>query len=450
MGPQLRFIIACPHNGSEDLKNFLAGSLDCTVTSDLASADGLNTHDGGLSYSTLLEEARRRATSDTTNSSKRLILSVEHKYQSSMATTIADTRPAFLIRDPVRALNCWKQAGRPDAQEFIDCYASQFRMMDQMPSPAIVCVYEKLAIHTRAELERLCASWGVQCPKRRSEDSSLSMIPDTPPYHLLSNSEKDLVEERLGRLYLRHWQDETSHLRGVLSEKTWIGFDLDDTLHEFRRTSSKATAQVLHKISERHGIPLPALKEEYGRVLRAGTANAFSDGKTSFDYRRERFNAVLERFVQPLPQDERLFVAELLESYESTLTASLETKCGAIGLLSAIKDMGKNIVIVTEGPQDAQERTIEALGIAGYVDFLATTNHFRVAKTDGLFGKVLQHLDISPADMAYIGDSEQRDMEPATAEGIFCIHLAEAEHVSLDTNPPRVNTLRKLQYILAG
>jgi putative hydrolase of the HAD superfamily len=73
-----------------------------------------------------------------------------------------------------------------------------------------------------------------------------------------------------------------------------------------------------------------------------------------------------------------------------------------------------------------------------------------VAKTDGLFGKVLQHLDISPADMAYIGDSEQRDMEPAMAEGIFCIHLAEAEHISLDATPPRVNTLRKLQYILAG
>ncbi|KAH7358338.1 Haloacid dehalogenase-like hydrolase [Plectosphaerella cucumerina] len=367
-----------------------------------------------------------------------------------MATAIAETRPAFLIRDPIRVLDSWKQAGRPDAQETISSYASILSTMDQMPSPAVVCVYEKFATQPQEELERLCASWGVSCPKTASKKSGLSTIPDVPPYHLLSNSEKDLVEERLGRLYLRHWQDETSHLRRVLSEKTWIGFDLDDTLHEFRRASSKATAQVLAKISERHGTPLPALKEEYGRVLRAGTANAFSDGKTSFDYRRERFNAVLERFVQPLPQDEHHFVTELLESYESTLMTSLETKCGAIGLLSAIKDLGKKVIIVTEGPQDAQERTIEALGIASYVDFLATTNRFQVAKTDGLFGKVLQHLNISPADMAYIGDSEQRDMEPAMAEGIFCIHLAEAEHVSLDTNPPRVNTLRKLQYILDG
>ena len=40
-------------------------------------------------------------------------------------------------------------------------------------------------------------------------------------------------------------------------------------------------------------------------------------------------------------------------------------------------------------------------------------------------------------------------MKPATAEGIFSIHLAETEHVSLNTDPPRINTLRKLQYILS-
>jgi hypothetical protein len=351
--PQLRFIIACPHSCSEAFAHLLAGSSDCAVTSDLVSADGLNTHNGGLSYSTVLEEARRRATSDTTKWSKRPILSVEHVHHSALATSIAGIRLAFLIRDPVRALDCWKQAGRPDAQQFIDCYAGHFRMMDQMPSPAIVCVYEKFVMQPREELERLCASWEVSCPKKACKESGLIKMSDAPPYHILSNSEKDMVEERLGRLYLRYWQDEVSHLGKVLSEKTWIGFDLDDTLHEFRRASSKATGKILTKISERHGIPLPTLKDEYGRVLRAGTANAFSDGKTSFDYRRDRFSAVLEHFVHPLPQDEQQFVAELLKSYELTLMASLETKCGAIGLLSAIKDLGKKVVIVTEGPQDA-------------------------------------------------------------------------------------------------
>lgn len=165
------------------------------------------------------------------------------------------------------------------------------------------------------------------------------------------------------------------------------------------------------------------------------------------DYRRERFLSVLTKFS--LPQDST-FLAGLLEVYESTLKASLELKCGALALLSTIKKMGKKIVVITEGPQDAQERTVKDLGIDGYIDFLATTNHFRVTKLDGLFAQVLVYLGISPSDIAYVGDNEQRDMQPAMAEGILCIHLSEAEDISLDAFPPRINTLRKLQYILSS
>ncbi|KAL8282645.1 hypothetical protein RB597_010059 [Gaeumannomyces tritici] len=236
-------------------------------------------------------------------------------------------------------------------------------------------------------------------------------------------------------------------LRAILLEKTWVGFDLDDTLHEFRRASSAATATVFSKITERHGVPAPALKEEYSKILRKGTANAFSDGKTSFDYRKERFSSLLEHFS--LPHDTE-FMDGLLTSYEATLVASLELKCGALSLLSTIKNLGKKIVVITEGPQDAQERTVEALGIAGYVDFLATTNRFGVSKVDGLFGKVLQHLGVGSGDIAYIGDSDERDMKPAMVDGIFSVHLAEAKNVSLISSPPRINTLKTLQMMLSG
>jgi len=69
-------------------------------------------------------------------------------------------------------------------------------------------------------------------------------------------------------------------------------------------------------------------------------------------------------------------MAELLDSYEAIIMASLELKCGALGLLSAVRNMGKKIVIMTESPQDAQERTVQRLGIGGYIDFLASTKHF--------------------------------------------------------------------------
>ncbi|KAI0151593.1 HAD-superfamily hydrolase, subfamily IA, variant 1 [Xylariaceae sp. FL1272] len=234
----------------------------------------------------------------------------------------------------------------------------------------------------------------------------------------------------------------------MLVEKKWIGFDLDDTLHEFRRSSKTATEEVLKMVATRYDLPtsVAALMDIYTKTLKAQTANAFSDGKTSFQYRQQRFSALLSELL--LPEDTES-MSELLETYESTLKASLKLKCGALELLSTIKNMGKKIVVITEGPQDAQERTVKDLGIDKYIDLLATTNYFRLSKLDGLYPKVIQHLGVSPSDMAYVGDNEQRDMEPAMAEGILCFHLAEDQDVSLGTVPSQINTLRNLQYTLA-
>jgi phosphoglycolate phosphatase-like HAD superfamily hydrolase len=99
---------------------------------------------------------------------------------------------------------------------------------------------------------------------------------------------------------------------------------------------------------------------------------------------------------------------ELAHTYEAALEDSLELKCGALSLLTHIKAMGKKIVVITEGPQDAQEKTLEKLGLKDKIDFLATTNLFRVSKVDGLFSKVLEQLKIGASDMVYVGDSKQR------------------------------------------
>jgi putative hydrolase of the HAD superfamily len=52
-----------------------------------------------------------------------------------------------------------------------------------------------------------------------------------------------------------------SRLRTIIAEKTWVGFDLDDTLHEFRRSSGIATNKILDEISKRFGIHMPELKD---------------------------------------------------------------------------------------------------------------------------------------------------------------------------------------------
>ncbi|KAI1399028.1 Haloacid dehalogenase-like hydrolase [Hypoxylon fuscum] len=366
--------------------------------------------------------------------------------------------PVFLVCDPIPGFNTWKSLGRADPQDLSDYYTTICRMLDQASSHTALCLlYERLISDPETAIKRIYALWEVPYLETMLQpvyelttiegQSFIDLGLPSHSYGLLSNKEKDNIEQLAGHRYMRLWESDITRLHAALSTKTWVGFDLDDTLHEFRRSSGMATDKVLKEISQQYGTPMSALKDEYSRVLKEKTVNAFSDGKTSFDYRRERFSSLLTRFS--LPQEPQ-FMTQLLELYEATLVTSLELKCGALKLLSTLKDMGKKIVVVTEGPQDAQERTVQALGISEYIDFLATTNKFRVTKTDGLFSRVLEHLGIPATDMVYIGDNEQRDIQPALSAGIYSIQLAETQHVSLNTWPPQVNTLNKLWYIFAG
>ncbi|KAM0226440.1 hypothetical protein ACHAQD_000361 [Fusarium lateritium] len=233
-------------------------------------------------------------------------------------------------------------------------------------------------------------------------------------------------------------------LRCTLQNFFWFGFDLDDTLHEFRKASRAATTHCLQRIaSDNTDITLQDLQKQYEIILKQGTADAFTDGKTSHDYRRARFSATLSHFGLSHSS-----VDELLEDYERVLVENLTLKPGAISLLGAIKESGRKIAVITEGPQDAQERAVRDLGIDKYIDFLATTNFFGVAKISGLFGKVLDHLKIQPQDLVYIGDSQPRDIEPATKEGIYAIHLHEDQTEPLVLHPPSVNSLDVLARLI--
>jgi len=216
-------------------------------------------------------------------------------------------------------------------------------------------------------------------------------------------------------------------LKKALSQARWIGFDLDDTLHDFRGASSKATDKVFALISEAYSIPYDELKAEYTTILRQGTANAFTDGRTSHSYRRERFSALLSHWGYDCSKGPEMeLISNLLECYESTIVDSMRLKPGAAELLGAIRDKGMKIMVITEGPQDSQERAVKQL-LDGKIDTLVTTNKFGISKIGGLFPKMLEHFAIAPSEMIYVGDSLERDIWPATKAGIVAVHFDEKQ-----------------------
>lgn len=238
-------------------------------------------------------------------------------------------------------------------------------------------------------------------------------------------------------------------VRSVLKNVDCFCFDLDDTLHEFRRASRASVNAIMESIAkefaENGGPSIEELKAKYAKILADKTASAFVDGKTSHQYREDRFRATLKAFeIEPTDAQ----VSQWVSLYENVLMQALELKPGVIDLFNTLKSMGKKIAIITEGPQDAQERTIAKLGLAPYVDHLVTSNQYRLSKTEGLVVKALWALGEALERAVMVGDNYDRDVLPASKRDMFCVHYAGSQTPELDEWPIRVNSMKQLEQLI--
>lgn len=268
-------------------------------------------------------------------------------------------------------------------------------------------------------------------------------------------------------------------LRTALAPCTTYAFDLDDTLHSFRAASSAAATAVFEHIvastntkdaallhqpgnnttAATTTIDVPRLRALYATILKAKTANAFADGatRTSDDYRKERFAALLRAaglsLARPPPpssppasasppsRNDELesspYLATLAATYKTALRASLALKPGAAPLLRALKARRRRVVVVTEGPRDAQLWTLRELGLLdetdGCVDEVVTTGDVGRAKVDeGFWGEVLRRVGggaggriVRAEEVAVVGDSWERDVVPAREAGCVVVWYCE-------------------------
>lgn len=387
----------------------------------------------------------------------------------------SNVRPAFLVRDPVRIFDSWKALGWNDIDSLKLCVAKLEKMLKHNDC-SFAIIYERLVQQPEAEVRMLCSWWGVPfeqemlcfqkqfcdfvfqnererstyCEKNPeglfdSVKAHLEIVSTIQSHQLLTPEELEVIEISMGKQYLQLWGSKFDEIHAILYSKFWFAFDLDDTLHDFRESSGTALLSVLTKISADHGTNIDEMQKLYRQILAEKTAAAFTDGRTSRDYRKERFEALTSKLQLPCDDE---YSNSLADTYETNLATSLRLKSGASCLLTTLKKLGKKIAIVTEGPEDAQIRTLRQLGIHDQVDFLATTNRFRTSKVDGLLRRVLEAIGASANEVVCIGDSWPRDMEPAMAEKVFAVHFSERRNVSLDQVPVRVNTLLKVQWLL--
>jgi putative hydrolase of the HAD superfamily len=217
-----------------------------------------------------------------------------------------------------------------------------------------------------------------------------------------------------------------------------IGFDLDDTLHYFKKASSAAITETLLYISENCNLPAEQLHTDYQHILQNAQSTHFTEDKPAREYRRARFERLLEQHrISP-----HIYIESILDRYDTVLAQNLLLKEGAFEILRMAKEAGKKTIIITEGPQDAQALTIERLGLSPYIDTLITSAAYGTSKSEGLFEIALREIGCPPSDMLYIGDSLDRDYAPANGLGIPCLLLRENDNFEGGAN--RIKSLKEL------
>jgi HAD superfamily hydrolase (TIGR01549 family) len=189
-----------------------------------------------------------------------------------------------------------------------------------------------------------------------------------------------------------------------------IIFDLDNTLIDFMRMKEESCkAAVKAMISS--GLKMTE-KDACAQLI-----------KTYFDLGLESDRAFTE-FLQGVGQFDHKILAAALNSYLKTKDPLVEPYPEVKSVLKELKERGVATFIVTDAPKTKAYQRLLAMGIESYFRFVVGFEDTGKHKQTGLPLKLaLEKLRkeipwIANSEILMVGDSIERDMEPAKKLGL--------------------------------
>lgn len=99
---------------------------------------------------------------------------------------------------------------------------------------------------------------------------------------------------------------------------------------------------------------------------------------------------------------------------------------GMAALLTALRERGLRLGIITNGGDAFQRRTVAALGIADQIDVVLTSDAEGVKKPDpAIFHRACARLGVAPRDAVCVGDHPTVDVDGAAAAGLSAVWLRD-------------------------
>jgi putative hydrolase of the HAD superfamily len=197
-------------------------------------------------------------------------------------------------------------------------------------------------------------------------------------------------------------------------------FDLDDTLHDDSAAFAEAAARVGRDVERAHGVDAAAVARAYiaeaNRFWKQLSANSLGAGILAT--RTEMWHAAL----RAVGIDDARYAAACGDAYGAYRSDVLALYPGALMCITALRERGCRLGIVTNGFAATHYEKIERLGLTPLFDALFMADEVGMVKPDpGIFRHACAVLGSDPARTAMVGDRYDRDVIGAAEAGLFTV-----------------------------
>jgi pyrophosphatase PpaX len=186
-----------------------------------------------------------------------------------------------------------------------------------------------------------------------------------------------------------------------------IIFDLDGTLADTMDVCIGSYQYTFQKYLDRW-MPEETIAAEFGRSE----------------------EGILKTFLPDADQDQLL--AEYLHHYDRLHEGLDQPFAGLLAVLELLRERGVRIAIVTGKGQHSARISMEALGLAPYIERLEFGHNDYNNKSENI-QRVLSGWGIDPAEVAYVGDTVD-DMHQARKAGVLPLGAAWSQTATVVEN----------------
>lgn len=225
-----------------------------------------------------------------------------------------------------------------------------------------------------------------------------------------------------------------------------VFFDAGETIVYPHPSFPELLAQILREAGQDLD---PAVIREKLHVVADIFTNAASEGElwsTSPERSRRFWDRVYRRLLGELGVP---FGDELARAIYETFTdlANYRLFPDVLATLNRLRSAGIRMGVVSNF-EEWLERLLESLGVTTYFDVRVISGVEGVEKPDPkIFRLALERMEALPEESAYVGDSPQFDVEPATSVGMTGVLLDRRGRFP-DHHGPRITSLDELPDVL--